>query len=229
MICLRNDCQSQVNGFQAAKFKKFSTHAEAWEFAYPGRPINAGTSTSGATSTSAVVDPPTASTSAVASRHRKKKPYTNTKTVKAPLSHNAFAAEPDEADFDVVVYTDGACKNNQGGAAAKRAGLGVFFGVSDPRNIAERVPGEQTNNRAELLALVRALEVIPHKQQKVMMKTDSKYSIQCKCMQKTFEYVFLTHCRYGSVDTWVDEEWMEDIQSTACRKWGHHSILACPP
>jgi xanthine dehydrogenase molybdopterin-binding subunit B len=33
----------------------------------------------------------------------------------------------------LVVYTDGACKNNQGGGASKLAGLGVYFGDDDER------------------------------------------------------------------------------------------------
>lgn len=47
-----------------------------------------------------------------------------------------------------VVYTDGSCKRN--GKADSVAGIGVFFGEDDPRNVSERIAGNQTNQRAEL-------------------------------------------------------------------------------
>ncbi|KAJ3294335.1 hypothetical protein HK104_003680 [Borealophlyctis nickersoniae] len=58
------------------------------------------------------------------------------------------------------VYTDGSCQGN--GLYGARAGIGVFYGPGDPRNLSERVPGsKQTNNRAELLAVIRAIETAP--------------------------------------------------------------------
>jgi ribonuclease HI len=75
-----------------------------------------------------------------------------------------------------VVYTDGACENNQksktGGAVG---GVGVYFGKGDSRNIAEPLIGPQTNNRAELTAAVRALEVTTGP---IEIRTDSQYLIQ---------------------------------------------------
>lgn len=47
------------------------------------------------------------------------------------------------------------------------------------RNISERLQGEpQTNQRAELTAILRALESVDDTQD-VEIRTDSKYSIQC--------------------------------------------------
>ena len=58
------------------------------------------------------------------------------------------------------VYTDGACKNNQNQKIAI-AGVGVWFGKDDPRNLSESLDGKvQTNNRAELMALIRAIEIM---------------------------------------------------------------------
>ncbi|KAI7832885.1 ribonuclease H-like domain-containing protein [Kickxella alabastrina] len=63
-------------------------------------------------------------------------------------------------DGTLVVYTDGASSKN--GHKGARAGLGVYFGHSDPRNLAEPLLGpKQTNQRAELSAIIRALEVTP--------------------------------------------------------------------
>ncbi|KAJ3871896.1 ribonuclease H-like domain-containing protein [Lentinula edodes] len=53
----------------------------------------------------------------------------------------------------LVVYCDGACKGN--GKVGSVAGIGVWWGHNDSRNLAERCPGEQTNNRAELIAICR--------------------------------------------------------------------------
>ena len=57
----------------------------------------------------------------------------------------------------VVVYTDGASRNNRT-KCLRYAGYGAFWASSHPFNIARPLPGaEQTNNRAELYALVEAL------------------------------------------------------------------------
>jgi len=62
-----------------------------------------------------------------------------------------------EGDIWVDVYTDGACVNN--GDYNAKAGLGVWWG-SGMKNLSERVPGAQTNNRAELLvALLLSMRV----------------------------------------------------------------------
>lgn len=75
------------------------------------------------------------------------------------------------------VYTDGSSLAN--GKAGSRAGFGVYFGDNDPRNISERLQGEpQTNQRAELMAMLRALEVAPL-HQIVKIYSDSQYSIKC--------------------------------------------------
>ncbi|KAJ4320066.1 hypothetical protein N0V84_006051 [Fusarium piperis] len=75
------------------------------------------------------------------------------------------------------IYTDGSSLAN--GRAGSRAGLGVFFGANDPRNLSERLPGQlQTNQRAELMAMLRALQIAPLKQA-VQIYSDSQYSINC--------------------------------------------------
>ncbi|KZS91963.1 ribonuclease H-like protein, partial [Sistotremastrum niveocremeum HHB9708] len=82
----------------------------------------------------------------------------------------------DESGWEVV-YTDGACQKN--GMLDARAGLGVWWGRDDPRNLSERVPGPQTNNRAELIAIIRALETAPMSDRPLLIKTDSCYVISC--------------------------------------------------
>ena len=58
----------------------------------------------------------------------------------------------------INVYTDGACQNN--GKPDARAGFGIWFGEDDERNTSESFTGQQTNNRAELLAIVKALTIL---------------------------------------------------------------------
>ncbi|KAI9003568.1 ribonuclease H-like domain-containing protein [Gaertneriomyces semiglobifer] len=74
----------------------------------------------------------------------------------------------------IEVYTDGACTNNGKGARA-RAGYGVWYGHNDPRNISAPLPGPlQTNNRAEMTAVIKALQSVP-KFMHVIIHSDSQY------------------------------------------------------
>lgn len=83
-------------------------------------------------------------------------------------------------DGYIECYTDGACLNNGKGSKAV-GGIGVFFGVNNSNNISEALSTElQTNNRAEIMAAVRALEKIKTMgYKKAIIKTDSKFMIQC--------------------------------------------------
>lgn len=77
----------------------------------------------------------------------------------------------------VRIYTDGSSLNN--GQIGANGGVGVWFGPLDKRNISEPLTGtKQTNQRAELTALLRALEVGP-KDRKLDIVTDSNYAIKC--------------------------------------------------
>jgi ribonuclease HI len=79
-----------------------------------------------------------------------------------------------------VIYTDGACPSN--GTLQGRAGIGVFFGIDDPRNISSRLPGRhQTNQRAEIFAVLKALESLnmtPPTSLNVIILTDSDYVVK---------------------------------------------------
>lgn len=93
----------------------------------------------------------------------------------------------------IVVYTDGSALGN--GRVGAVGGVGVYFGANDPRsvyramsrdqpnlsnrNISEALRGKrQTNQRAELTAVARALDHIPIDREAVIV-TDSNYSIKC--------------------------------------------------
>ncbi|EWC43405.1 hypothetical protein DRE_07652 [Drechslerella stenobrocha 248] len=75
------------------------------------------------------------------------------------------------------IYTDGSSLMN--GSASARAGVGIWFGPGDKRNLSEPLNDPKaTNNRAELSAILRAIEIAP-KHREVLIFTDSKYAIQC--------------------------------------------------
>ncbi|KAG8879368.1 hypothetical protein FRB97_009670 [Tulasnella sp. 331] len=85
-------------------------------------------------------------------------------------------AVPDEAGW-LIAYTDGACQGN--GKDDAKAGIGVWYGPNDPRNLSERCPGDQTNNRAELIAIIRCIETEQDPSVPLIIKTDSQYAIKC--------------------------------------------------
>ena len=95
----------------------------------------------------------------------------------------------------IRIHTDGSSLGN--GKVGAFAGVGVYFGPGDGRqvlcptlpnfwqytdyfrNVSEALPGaRQTNQRAELTALHRALEIVPRNRD-VIIISDSKYAIDC--------------------------------------------------
>ena len=92
---------------------------------------------------------------------------------------------------DYYVYTDGACSNN--GKKWASAGIGIFFGINDPRNVSQIIEGKQTNNTAELSAIIHTYPIIKNDVlhgAKVAIVTDSEYAMKCvssygeKCSKK---------------------------------------------
>jgi len=80
----------------------------------------------------------------------------------------------------IHVYTDGSCINN--GKKNAKAGIGIFFKENDPRNISRIVEGKQTNNVAELTAIIVALDILKNEIEegkRVVVYTDSEYAIKC--------------------------------------------------
>ena len=80
----------------------------------------------------------------------------------------------------INVYTDGACKNN--GYSNAIAGIGVYFSDGDSRNVSRRIDGKQTNNTAELLAIIEVFKILHESISTgihVNIYSDSEYSIKC--------------------------------------------------
>ena len=65
---------------------------------------------------------------------------------------------------DIIVFTDGSTFNNQAKDKSKaKAGVGVFFGDKDKRNISFSLNGtkfKKTNQVAEILAIIMAIETL---------------------------------------------------------------------
>ena len=76
----------------------------------------------------------------------------------------------------VTIYTDGSCQR-AALTAFHEAGYGIFYAVDDPRNTSTRVPSDlrQTNNMAELLAIIVALR--QNAANNVVIYTDSQVCI----------------------------------------------------
>lgn len=75
----------------------------------------------------------------------------------------------------VHVYVDGACSNN--GNEMAMAGIGVYFEGGEYNDISKRIHGVQTNNRAELLAILEAIQTV-RSEDDIVIYTDSEYSLK---------------------------------------------------
>jgi len=83
-------------------------------------------------------------------------------------------------ESDYYVYTDGSCINN--GRVDAKAGIGIYFGENDPRNVSECVQGKQSNNTAELTAILKVYPIIRgdlEAGKKITIVSDSEYAIRC--------------------------------------------------
>jgi ribonuclease HI len=82
----------------------------------------------------------------------------------------------------IIIYTDGACRDNQD-KINRRGGYGVFFGDNDKRNKSIKLTGDKiTNQVAELTACICAVETFINNNDKILpiiIKTDSMYTINC--------------------------------------------------
>ena len=80
------------------------------------------------------------------------------------------------------VYTDGSCINN--GLNEPIAGIGIYFDVNNTKNVSKILEYEysQTNNSAELFAILEAYKIIKpdlDNNMKICIFSDSEYAIKC--------------------------------------------------
>lgn len=98
-----------------------------------------------------------------------------------------------ESHVDYYVYTDGSCLSN--GKLNSTAGIGIYFGKDDPRNMSKKLEGKQTNNTAELTAIIETYKIIEADiiaNKNITIVSDSRYAILCatsygkKCSKNNF-------------------------------------------
>uniref|UniRef100_A0A3B1KIX8 Ribonuclease H1 n=1 Tax=Astyanax mexicanus TaxID=7994 RepID=A0A3B1KIX8_ASTMX len=164
-----DECKFQVEKFPRAQYKKFASEEDAWAFVgnkAPELPSTTTTATEVSTSVPVVAKRPIEDDIDDQSRLKRFKQF------KEPAQPKTSSSARDA----VVVYTDGCCSRN--GKTGARAGIGVYWGPDHPLNVAERLPGRQTNQRAELQAACKALEQARDMDfKKIVLYTDSKFTI----------------------------------------------------
>lgn len=96
----------------------------------------------------------------------------------------------------VYVYTDGACSNN--GKKNAKAGIGIYFSQDDSRNCSEKITGKQTNNTAEIKAIIKAYDILKNEIEEgklITIVSDSNYAIRAatdygkKCSKTNFQKI----------------------------------------
>lgn len=76
-----------------------------------------------------------------------------------------------------IIYTDGACSNN--GQRGASAGIGVHWPKHPHLSISESIDGQQTNQRAEIIAATKGITLVRDNGYKsVLVRADSHYVIK---------------------------------------------------
>ncbi|XP_062981185.1 ribonuclease H1 [Elgaria multicarinata webbii] len=178
------ECREQVDRYQYASFKKFATEEDAWAF------INGGSAESSyhSAGVSGMSDEKQRSNSYWGNKatswsdyNSYKRPYEQPSESQHTRKRVKYTEVPSSDKLSymgdyAVVYTDGCCSSN--GRRKARAGTGVYWGPGHPLNNSERLPGRQTNQRAEIHAACKAIEQAKSQNiKKLAIYTDSKFTI----------------------------------------------------
>lgn len=179
-----DECKSQVDKFPSAVFKKFAAEKDAWAFIRGVKlsaPPEVKKATQIAESTVNLLPKrgPEPLEYIPLGKKRCHSEEAESSPKKVKKSEDQFSGNTDGFTYmgdAVVVYTDGCCSAN--GKVGARAGIGVYWGPNHPLNVAERLEGRQTNQRAEIQAACKALEQAKEKNiKKLVLYTDSKFTI----------------------------------------------------
>ena len=216
-----NDCNNSIKGYSNVIFKKFKTKKQAEDY-IQANSTNVTSVTSGTESKTICSAVSCAFNDAFEKERRAHKetkkilatvrrqldamkkiaPQNNlpqSKTLKKnsiPKLLNNSEGKEEAFIPDYYVYTDGSCSNN--GQENAVAGIGIFFGINDIRNISQKFEGKQTNNTAELNALIQTYAIIENdiiNGKRVAIVSDSTYAIKCvstygeKCERKNWNVV----------------------------------------
>jgi ribonuclease HI len=98
---------------------------------------------------------------------------------------------------EIVIYTDGAARGNPG-----PGGLGVVMIYGDHRKELAEGYKITTNNRMELLAVIRGLEALKRADLRVKIYTDSKYVSEAVNQGWVFNWETKKFKKKKNVDLW---------------------------
>lgn len=154
-----NECQIQINHFPNAKYKKFNNLKDAMIFMENGQINNDFNS---------------------------KKKKTSSKSIIVKENKNSSIQTIGTSDKqDLYIYTDGSCLYN--GKSNAKGGIGIHFSDDQFQDISEKykpinLSDKPTNNKMELLAILCSMKIVEkyvHLYHRIIIFTDSKYSIDC--------------------------------------------------
>ncbi len=148
-----DEAKAQVNGYSGAQFKSFSDAESASNYMKASKPSSTPYSSASCKS-------------------RNTSSIENSSDI---YSSKSFDLPGLIGKQKLEIYVDGSSLKN--GRAGAKAGWGMYFGDEDSRNSSGPVTGEQTNNRAELTALKRALDHVNDKDKTYVIHTDSQYTL----------------------------------------------------
>ncbi|CAG8160583.1 unnamed protein product [Penicillium salamii] len=186
--------QEQIRGVQRPRYRKFSSRKEAEEFVREGRTEGASFGVAqGPAAPSGTMNeipknadgiefapgdaplPPGAEDGF--DPNVLLDPTTGKVVYKTAPQKEATKSQTTGIPGTLRIYTDGSSLRN--GTPLASAGVGVYFGPGDSRNVSEPLKGSrQTNQRAELTAILRAIDIAP-RHRHVTIVTDSRYAIDC--------------------------------------------------
>jgi ribonuclease HI len=99
---------------------------------------------------------------------------------------------------EIVIYTDGAARGNPG-----PGGLGVVMMYGSHRKEISEGYSLTTNNRMELLAVIRGLEALKRDELKVKIYTDSRYVSDAVNKGWVFSWEAKRFKKKKNVDLWI--------------------------
>lgn len=77
----------------------------------------------------------------------------------------------------IIIYTDGACSNNQ--SKENKGGWGAVLMYGEHEKHLSGGEANTTNNRMELMAIIKAFEEIKNTEIDIVLHSDSAYFINC--------------------------------------------------
>lgn len=183
-----NDCNNSVKGYKNALYKKFDTKEEADNFIRVNKNMNIQKDNN---INNHKIEP---NQLVPVSMPLSNLSFPSQECTLGTCAYSADKLNNKWCNPDYYVYTDGACSNN--GKENALAGIGIFFGINDNRNISKKIEGKQTNNRAELSAIIETYYIIENdvlNGKKITIVSDSEYAIKCvssygeKCYKKDWK------------------------------------------